>query len=44
MNRSTRKITFQIVYGMSPRGVSELRDLKKKKSRSVGAEDFAAEI
>jgi hypothetical protein len=28
VNRSTGKIPFQIVYGMNPRGVSELRDLK----------------
>jgi hypothetical protein len=26
VNRSTGKIPFQIVYGMNPRGVSELRD------------------
>jgi hypothetical protein len=26
-NRSTGKIPFQIVYGMHPRGISELRDL-----------------
>jgi hypothetical protein len=27
VNRSTKKIPFQIVYGMNPRGVSELRDM-----------------
>jgi hypothetical protein len=27
-NRSTGKIPFQILYGMQPRGVSELRDLE----------------
>ena len=28
INRSTRQSPFQIVYGMQPRGVSELRDLE----------------
>jgi hypothetical protein len=32
------------MYGMRPRGVSELRDLKQNDFRSVGAEDFAAEM
>jgi hypothetical protein len=32
------------MYGMNPRGVSELRDLEQHKFRSVGAEDFAAEM
>jgi hypothetical protein len=44
VNRSTGKSPFQIVYGMNPRGVSELRDLKQSEFRSVGAEDFAAEM
>jgi hypothetical protein len=26
--RSTRKIPFQILYGMHPRGVAKLRDLE----------------
>jgi hypothetical protein len=43
-NRSTGKSPFQIVYGMKPRGVSELRDLEQNEFRSVGAEDFAAEM
>ena len=43
-NRSTRKIPFQIFYGMKPRGVSELRDLEQSNIMSVGAEDFVAEI
>jgi hypothetical protein len=43
-NRSTGKSPFQILYGMQPRGVSELRDLEKSEIRSVGAEDFAAEM
>jgi hypothetical protein len=41
---STRKIPFQIVYGMNLRGVSELRDLEHSEFRSVGVEDFAAKI
>jgi hypothetical protein len=44
VNRSTRKSPFQIVYGMNPRGVSELRDLEKSEFRSAGAEDFTAEM
>jgi hypothetical protein len=32
------------MYGMQPRGVSELRDLEQSEFRSVGAEDFAAEM
>jgi hypothetical protein len=43
-NRSTGQSPFQIVYGMQPRGVSELRDLEKNEFRSAGAEDFAAEM
>jgi hypothetical protein len=43
-NRSTGKSPFQIVYGMNPRGVSELRDLEQNEFRSAGAEDFAAEM
>jgi hypothetical protein len=35
-NRSTRKIPFQILYGMQPRGVSELKDLEQSEIRSVG--------
>jgi hypothetical protein len=43
-NRSTGQIPFQIIYGMHPRGVSELRDLEHNEFRSAGAEDFAAEM
>jgi hypothetical protein len=32
------------MYGMQPRGVSKLRDLGKRKFRSVGAEEFAVEM
>jgi hypothetical protein len=42
--KSTSKNLFQIVYGMHPRGISELRDLRKDKFQSAGAEDFTAEI
>ena len=44
VNRSTGKHPFQIVYGMNLRGVSDLRDLKQSEFRSMGAEDFAAEV
>jgi hypothetical protein len=43
-NRSTGKSPFQILYGMQPRGVSELRDLEQSEIRSTGAEYFAAEM
>jgi hypothetical protein len=32
------------MYGMQPRGVSELRDSEKNKFRSVGAKDFVAKM
>jgi hypothetical protein len=32
------------MYGMQPRGISELRDLKQNEFRSVGAEDFSTEM
>jgi hypothetical protein len=38
------KIPFQIVYGMNPRGVSELRGLNKGEFISAGAKDFVAEM
>jgi hypothetical protein len=43
-NRSIGKRQFQILYGMQPRGVSELRYLGHSDIKSVGAEDFAAEM
>jgi hypothetical protein len=43
-NRSTRKRPFQILYGMQPRGVSELRDLEQSEIRSIGVKYFAAEM
>jgi hypothetical protein len=38
------RVPFQIVYGMHPRGISELRDLGQDEFQSAGAEDFAAEM
>jgi hypothetical protein len=43
-NRSTGRSPFQILYGMQPRGVSELRDLEQGEIRSAGAEDFATKM
>ena len=39
-NRSTGRSPFQILYGMQPRGVSELRDLEQGEIRSARAEDL----
>ena len=44
MNRSTGKIPFEIVYGIQPRGITELRYLNQYEFRSVGAEDFVIEM
>ena len=44
VNRSTRKSPFQIVYGMNPRGVSKLIDLKQSEFRSSRAKDFTVEM
>jgi hypothetical protein len=44
VNRSTGKIPFEIMYGIQPRGIIELRYLNQDDFRSVGAEDFAAEM
>jgi hypothetical protein len=41
VNRSTGQSPFQIVYGMQPRGISELRDSKQTAIRSASAEGFA---
>jgi hypothetical protein len=40
INRSIGQSPFQIVYGMQPRGVLELRDLEQNATRSARAEDF----
>jgi hypothetical protein len=41
VNPSTRKSPFQVVYGMQPRGVSELRDSEQTSTSSASAEEFA---
>ena len=43
-NRSIGKSHFQIVYGMHPRGVHELRDLGTTKKRISYGEEFANAI
>jgi hypothetical protein len=40
-NRSTGQSPFQIVYGMQPRGVYELKYSERNEFRSASAEDFA---
>jgi hypothetical protein len=44
VNRSTGKSPFEIVYGIQPRGITELRYLNQDEFRSVGAKDFAIEM
>jgi hypothetical protein len=44
VNRITGKSPFQILYGMNPRGVSELRDIKKSDFRSTRDEEFTTEM
>jgi hypothetical protein len=41
LNISTGQSPFQIVYGMQPRGISELKDAEQAEVRSASAEDFA---
>jgi alpha-ketoglutarate-dependent taurine dioxygenase len=41
VNRSTGQSPFQVVYGMQPRGISELRDSEQTATRSASAEEFA---
>ena len=43
-NRSTRLSPFQILYGMHPRGVYELRNLADLEHISVEGESFATTI
>lgn len=40
LSRSTEKRMFQILYGMNPKGVCELRDLGKFEQRSNDEDDF----
>ena len=42
--RSIGMSPFQILYGMHPRGVCELRDLGQLEKRSVDGEEFATRI
>jgi hypothetical protein len=41
VNRSTGQSPFQVVYGMQPRGISELRDSEQTMTSSASAEEFA---
>ena len=41
VNRSTGKTPFEIVTGMQPRGVSDLRDIAGEEKRSAAGEEFA---
>ena len=43
-NISTDKSLFQIIYGMHPRGVHELRDLGSTEKRSADGEEFVDAI
>ena len=43
-NRSTRLSPFQILYGMHPRGVHELKNLGNMEHRSAEGESFAIAI
>ena len=40
INRSTGKTPFEIVTGMHPRGLSDLRDVASKEKRSTVGEEF----
>jgi hypothetical protein len=40
VNRIIGQSPFQIVYGMQPRGISELRDSEQIATRSASAEEF----
>jgi hypothetical protein len=44
MNMSIGKSPFEIVYGIHPRGITELRDLNQDEFRSVGTKDFATKM
>jgi hypothetical protein len=41
VNRSTGKTPFEIVTGMHPRGISDLRDVAGEEKRSAAGEEFA---
>jgi transposase InsO family protein len=44
VNRSIGKSLFEIVYGIQPRGIIELRNLNQDEFRSATAEDFATKM
>jgi hypothetical protein len=44
VNMSTVKSLFEIVYGIQPRGITELMDLSQDEFRSARAEDFATDM
>jgi hypothetical protein len=44
INRSIGKSPFEILYGIQPRGITELRNLNQDEFRSAGAEYFATEM
>jgi hypothetical protein len=44
VNRSTGKSPFEIVYGIHPRGITELRDMNQDEFRTTREKDFAAEM
>ena len=41
VNQSTGKTPFEIVTGMHPRGISNLRDVAGEEKRSIVGEEFA---
>jgi hypothetical protein len=41
VNRSTGKTPFEIVTGMHPRGILDLRDVAGEEKRSIAGEEFA---
>ena len=43
-NRITGMSPFQILYGMHPRGVYELRDLGQLEKQSADGEEFATRV
>ena len=44
MNIRTGKIPFEVVYGIQPRGIIELRYMNQDEFRSAREEDFAIEM
>jgi hypothetical protein len=44
VNKSTGKIPFEIVYGIQPRGITELRYMNQEEFRSTREKYFATEM